>query len=99
MHLLLVSLLGLAFGGGILHLGIALGVLLGGLLFGLLGLELGAALSGSLLLGLADGVTLSLDLLLVALDDRAGDEADVVHLGNVDGLDGVLTFLVEPVLK
>lgn len=101
MHLLLLPslALGLAFGGGILHLGIALGALLGGLLFGLLGLELGATLSGGLLLGLTDSITLGLDLLLVALDDRAGDEADVIHLGNVDGLGGVLAFLVEPVLE
>lgn len=97
--LLLLSLsLGLAFGGGILHLGITLGGLLG-VLFGLLGLNLGATLSGGLLVSLADGVTLGLDLLLVALDNGAGDEADVVHLGDVDRLGGVLAILVEPVLR
>lgn len=100
MHLLLLlSLsLGLAFGGGILHLGITLGGLLG-VLFGLLGLDLSATLGGGLLVGLADGVTLGLNLLLIALDNGAGNEADVVHLGDVDGLDGVLTVFVEPVLR
>lgn len=63
------------------------------------GLELGALLGSGLLLGLEDSGTLLLDLLLVALDDRAGDEAELVHLGDVDGLGGVLTLLVQPVLE
>lgn len=98
MHLLLLLGLSLAFGRGILHLGITLGGLLG-VLFGLLGLELGATLSGGLLVSLADSLTLGLDLLLVALDDGAGDEADFIHLGDVDRLGGVLAILVEPVLR
>ena len=86
MHLLLLKLAL----GGILHLGIALGVLLG--------VKFGASPSGGFLFGLADGIALSLDLLLVALDDGAGDEADVVHLGDVDRLGGVLAILVQPIL-
>jgi hypothetical protein len=101
--LLLVRSL-LARGRGILHLSIALGLL--GILLGLLssvfslllGFELGALLGSSLLVGLADGLALGLGLLLVALDDGSGDEANVVHLGDVDRLCGVLAVLVEPVL-
>lgn len=87
MHLLLLKFAL----GGILHVGISLSVLLG--------LKFGASPSGGFLIGLADGVALGLGLLLVALDDRAGDEADVVHLGNVDRLGGVFTIFVQPILN
>jgi hypothetical protein len=95
--------------GSVLHLGIAglggelLLVLLLGLLKILSGLlhslELGALLGSGLLLGLADGSALLLLLLLVALDDGAGNEPDFIHLGDVDGLGGVLALLVQPVLE
>jgi hypothetical protein len=39
-----------------------------------------------------------LDLLEVALDDGASQRADLVHLGDVDGLGGVVTLVIEPVL-
>ena len=38
------------------------------------------------------------DFILVAADNGAGDEADFVHLGNVDAAGGVFAFVVEPVL-
>lgn len=95
---------GLTLGWCILHLRVGLGVLLGFLrLLGLLGLALGLLLStplgGLFLLGLQDGLALGIGLLLVPLDDGADDEADIVHLGNVHGLGGVLTVFVEPVLS
>lgn len=101
LNLLLLLGLDLTLGGRILHLSVALGLLLLGLLsvlLSLLGLELGTALSGGLLLSLQDGLTLRVDLLLVALNDGTGNEADVIHLGDVDGLGGVITLLVQPVL-
>src|SRR4051812_30895446 len=96
----------LVLGGSVLHLGVTLsvlpGVLLvlgGGVLGGLLGSELGAALGGGGLLSLTDNLALGLDLLLVALDDGAGDEADFIHLGDIDGLGGVVAILIKPVLE
>jgi len=42
---------------------------------------------------------LSLELVLVALDDGTGDEADLVHLGDVGGFGGVFAVFVEPALE
>lgn len=84
------------------HLGIlAVGALLGSLL----GLGLLAGLVLGRLLGCPLGVHLSLyrlalglDLLEMSLDDGAGQGADLVNLGDVDSLGGVLALLVQPVL-
>ena len=96
----------------VLHLGILLLLLLtlsshlssccsgsGLLLLCLLdGLLLGALLCGGLFLGGEGGLTLLLELVEIALGDRATDGADLVDLGLVDGLGGVVTLVVEPVL-
>jgi hypothetical protein len=100
---LLVLALGggrLAFCGSILHLLVRLGLLrlLGLFLRLALGLLFGALLGGLFLLGLQDGLALALELLLVPLDDGTSDEADLIQLGNVDGLGSVFTLLVEPIL-
>lgn len=101
--LLLLALSGgrLAFCGSILHLLIRLGLLrlLGLFLRLALGLLFGALLGRLFLLGLQDSLALGLDLLLVPLDDGTSDEADLIQLGNVDGLGSVLALLVEPVLR
>jgi len=103
----------LAFGGGsrgVLHLRVSpLGFLLLllllllrlllGFLFRFLGLLLGALPRGLLLGGLDGGLAFGLELVLVTLDDGARDEADLLHLRDVDGLGGVLTLVVEPVLQ
>lgn len=96
----------LALGRSIFHLGVGLLLsLLGlfsllGFLLGLaLGLFLGALLRSLLFLGLFKSLTLSVELLPVALNDRASDEANLVELGYVDGLCGVITLFVEPVLE
>jgi hypothetical protein len=69
-------------------------------LLGLLGrlgsLALGRKLSVQLGLG---NLPLLLELVEVALGDWASEGADVVVLGDVDGLGGILTFIVEPVLE
>lgn len=96
----------------VLHLGILLLLLLalsghlsgccggsGLLLLCLLdGLLLGALLCGGLLLGGEGGLTLLLELVEVALGDGATDGTDLVDLGLVDGLGGIVTLVVEPVL-
>lgn len=95
-----------------MHLGILLVLLLtlsshlgccgcggGLLLLGLLdGFLLGALLCGGLLLGLEGGLTLLLELIKVALGNGATDSTDLVNLGLVDGLGGIVTLVVEPVL-
>lgn len=93
------GVLGGGTGVSVLHLGV------GSALGGLLGLSSLASLllSGSFgsLLGLdalLDGLALGLDLFKVALDDGAGHGADLVHLGDVDALGGVLALIVQPVL-
>jgi hypothetical protein len=100
--LLLLALGGgrLGFCGSILHLFIRLGLLrLLGLFLSLaLGLLFGALLGRLFLLSLQDSLALGLDLLLVPLDDGTSNEADLIQLGNVDGLGSVLALLVEPVL-
>lgn len=82
-----------------------IGVLAVGALRGLLGLGLLAGLLLGRLLGCPLGVdlglyrlALGLNLLEMPLDDGAGQGADLVNLGDVDGLGGVLTVLVQPVL-
>lgn len=97
--------------GGLAHLLVALlSGLLGSLLFGLPpggslllclahSLALGGLLGCLLLLDLEDGLALGLNVVLVALDDGTGDAADLVDLGNVDGLGCVFAFVVEPVLN
>ena len=96
----------------ILHLGVLLLLLLtlsghlgcccgggGLLLLGLLdGFLLGALLLGGFFLGLEGGLALLFELVEVALGDGAADGADLVDLGLVDGLGGVLALVVEPVL-
>lgn len=95
----------LTLGRGVFHLSVGFGVLcvllrLLGILCGLaLGLNLSTLLGGFFLLGLQNGLALGLDLVLVALDDGARNEADLILLRNVDRLAGVLTLLVEPILK
>lgn len=81
-HLLVLSTLG-----GLLGSLLGLASLLLSLLGGLLGLEL-----------LEEGLPLSLNLVEVALDDGAGKGADLFDLGDVDGLGGIVTLIVEPVL-
>lgn len=68
--------------------------LLGLLLRFPLGFGLSALLGGGLLLCLQDSLAFGLELVLVALDDRTRNEADLVDLSNVDRLCGVFTFLV-----
>lgn len=103
--LLFLSGSGLTLGWCVLHLRVGLGLLLGflrllGFLLSLaLGLLLSTLLGELFLLGLQDSLTLSIGLLLVTLDDGAGNEADIVHLGDVNGLGGVLAVFVEPVLS
>lgn len=68
----------------------------------LLGLSLGCDL-GHLLCGLCfllggDSRSLLLDAVSVSLDDWSCDGTDLLDLGDVDGLGGVLAFVVEPVL-
>lgn len=100
-HLRVASLLNLGLGGvGVGHL-----LVLGGFclsprgLGSLASLLLGGALSGAvgLKLGL-QGLALGLDLVEVTLDDGAGQGADLVNLGDIDGLGGVITLVIEPVL-
>lgn len=84
---------------GILHFGV--GTL--GALFSLSSLA-SFFLSGSFgsLLGIdafLDSLSLSLDFLKVTLDDGAGHGANLINLGNVDALGGVLALVVEPVLR
>ena len=38
------------------------------------------------------------DFILIAADNGAGDEADFVHLGDIDAAGGVFAFVVEPIL-
>lgn len=83
-----------------------LGVLAVGALGSLLGLSLLAGLFLGRLLGCPLGIhlglyrlALGLDLLEMSLDDGAGQGADLVNLGDVDSLGGVLTILVQPVLN
>ena len=45
-----------------------------------------------------DGLPLGLDLLEVALHDGASKGLELVNLGNVDSLLGIVTLIVEPVL-
>lgn len=102
----LLLLLGLTGGSGvtasgsILHIGVILGLLRGllsllGLFLGLaLGLELSALLGSSLLLGLLDGLALGIHLLSVALDNGTSDEANLIKLGHVNGLGGILALLI-----
>lgn len=103
--LLFLSGSGLTLGWCVLHLRVGLGLLLGflrllGLLLGLtLGLLLSTLLGELFLLGLQDGLTLSISLLLVTLDNGADNEADIIHLGNVNRLGSVLAVFVEPVLS
>ena len=70
-----------------------LGSLLGlaGLLLSLLGRLLGLEL-------LLESLPLGLNLVEVALDDGAGEGADLFDLGDVDSLGGIVTLIVEPVL-
>jgi hypothetical protein len=52
-------------------------------------------------LGVRDGLgglTLFLYLVKVSLGNGAGKTADFVDLGDVDGLCGILAFIIEPVL-
>jgi hypothetical protein len=44
------------------------------------------------------GLTLLLYLVEVALSNRASQTADLVDLGDIDGLRGVLALVIEPVL-
>jgi hypothetical protein len=86
---------------GVLHLGIVVGTLLGALLG--LGLLAGLLLSRLLScpLGLHSGLyrlALCLDLFEMTLDDGTGQGANLVNLGDVDSLGGVLALLVQPVL-
>lgn len=86
-----VSILHLGVGttlGGLFGLGSLARLFLSGLLSSLLGLD-----------ALLDGLALGLDLFKVALDDGAGHGADLVNLGNVDALGGILALIVEPVLQ
>ena len=95
LHLGVLLLLLLALSGHLGCCGGSGGLLLLGLLDGLL---LGALLCGGLFLGGEGGLTLLLELVEIALGDRATDGADLVDLGLVDGLGGVVTLVVEPVL-
>lgn len=72
----------------LLGLGSPPGLLLGGLLGGLLGLD-----------AREDGLPLGLDLLKVALHDGAGHGTELVHLGDVDALGGIVALVIEPVLR
>ena len=38
-------------------------------------------------------------LVLISLNDRAGNKPDLIHLRNIGGLGRVFTFSVEPVLR
>jgi hypothetical protein len=69
-----------------------------GLRLALLALDLGLLGGGLLLPLLALFRLLLLELVVVALDDGAGNGADVLLLGDVEGLGGVLAVLVQPVL-
>jgi hypothetical protein len=70
-----------------------------GLGLALLALNLGLLLGVLLLVLLHDRLALALDLVVVALDDGAGNGTDVIPLGDVLGLGGVLTLVVQPVLE
>ena len=85
--LCLCGLLGLLLLLLLLLLGLALGLLLFALL-GLFGLDLGAT-----------GLLLLLTLVVEALDDDAGGCAELLVLGDVLCLGGVLAVFVEPVLQ
>jgi hypothetical protein len=75
-------------------------------LSGLLGLllclqprfDLGTLLRLLFLLLLQNSLSLCLDFVEVALYDGSCNRADFFDLGDIDGLCGILTFVVEPVL-
>lgn len=88
---------------GVLGLGLLCGFgLLLGLLLVFLDLPLGLLLrtpgSCNLLFSLELGLTLLLKLVVVTLNDGASNGTDLLNLGDVDGLGGILTLFVEPVL-
>lgn len=94
---------GIRLGGlSVRHLGVLLlwlgGVALLGLGLALLALDLGLLGGGLLLPLLALFRLLLLELVVVSLDDGAGDGADVLLLGDVLCLGSVLAVLVQPVL-
>lgn len=96
LHLGVLLLLLLALSGHLGCCGGGSGLLLLGLLDGFL---LGALLCGGFLLGGEGGLALLFELVEVALGDGAADGADLVNLGLVNGLGGVVTLVVEPVLE
>lgn len=101
---LLRLLNGVGLGGlRICHLGILLlclgSVTLLGLGLALLTLDLGLLGGGLLLPLLALFRLLLLELVVVALDDGSGNRADVLLLGDVLCLGGVLAIFVQPVLR
>ena len=87
LHLRVLRLL-YGFGGGLFRI-----------LGALLGVRLCLSLRRGFFLSFDDGLSLGLDLVLVALDDGPRHEADLVHLGDVGGFGGVFAVLVEPVLE
>lgn len=69
------------------------------LLFSLsLGCDFGHLLCGLCFLFGDDSCALLLDAISVSLDDWSCNRADLLDLRNIDGLGGVLAFIVEPVL-
>jgi hypothetical protein len=51
------------------------------------------------LLLLENGLSLALDLVVVSLDDWAGNGADVLLLGDILRFCGILAVVVKPVLR
>lgn len=95
LHLRVLVLLSLALGGHLGSGGGGSGLLLLSLLDSFL---LGTLLGGGLFLSLEGGLTLLLELVEVALGNGTTNGADLVDLGLVDSLGGVIALIVEPVL-